>query len=52
MMCSPIPAAVAQRPQQPRDRDGFRNRVTLTFRPLGQCMPSCHSVYMHQVWCW
>jgi len=28
--CSPSPAAVAQRPQQPCDRDGFRNRVTLT----------------------
>ena len=34
----------------------FRNRVTLTFWPVGQtgqCMPSdCYIVYMYQVWCW
>jgi len=34
-------------------RDGFRNRVTLTFWLLGQCMPSdCYRVHVYQVWCW
>jgi len=29
--CSPMPAAVVQWPQQPCDRDSFRNQVTLMF---------------------
>jgi len=39
--------------KQPCDRDGFHNRVILTFSPLGQCMPSnCYRVYVYEVWSW
>jgi len=42
-MCSPMAAAVAQRPQLLYDRDSFCNHVTLNFKtswPSGQCPPS------------
>jgi len=31
----------------------FNTPETLTFWPLGQCMPSdCYRVHVYQVWCW
>jgi len=37
-------------------RDGFRNRVTLTFDLLtsvvNACRADCYTVYVYQVWCW